>query len=167
MKTAKASFNQSPISNQIMAGVLSGQSPLTTQNSKKTSSGMTGLMLTSLIDAFCILVIFLLSQAQNTGTPLESQGKIQLPMSSYGETFSEGTTIRVVASPKGPLFYLGNQILEPKSLTSVLTNMKSKTSLIVQADRKIPFQDLNPIILAASHSGIEKFQFAVLPKDSK
>jgi biopolymer transport protein ExbD len=158
--------NSSPLQTASLKGILASQSALQSQAGNKKTAGLAGLMLTSLIDAFCILVIFLLSNANNTGSPIEAKGKIQLPASSRGEAFTEGTTLRVLQSGGGALYFVNDKPVNINQLTATLVNLKNKTSLIVQADKKIPFQDLNPIILAASHSGFEKFQFAVIPRDA-
>lgn len=122
------------------------------------------LALTSLIDAFSILVIFLLIQGPS-GHKEINLGDVKLPSVQKFTTLDEGITIRI---EKG-VYYINDTQLDPKNLVSALhearQSLDSTTkSLIVQADRRSEFNAINPIIQAGAQTGFEQIKFAVMPQ---
>lgn len=114
------------------------------------------LMLTSLIDAFSILVIYLLAG----GTELDSsrlKNLSKLPLSSQGTKIDEGLVIRV---EKDGRFFLGQQ---ETTLAELMTKFKGVgSSVVIEADRNTSFRMLSPLVAAASRVGLETFEFAVI-----
>ena len=137
------------------------------KSGKKKSHGANmeiALPLTSLIDAFCIIVIYLLIGTQSTGVETQISKGINLPQAVGGSTVDkEIATLRIEK---------GNYFLDEKQVT--LGNLAQKLSelkkaskdpveLMVQADTLMEYSDLDPLLKAGSEAGIEKLRFAVIP----
>jgi biopolymer transport protein ExbD len=122
------------------------------------------LPLTSLIDAFCIIVIYLLIGTQSGGVETQVSGKINLPNATSGTSVEkEVATLRIEK---------GNYFLDEKPVTlqnlgqklaELKKNSKDPVELMVQADTLMEYSDLDPLLKAGSEAGIEKLRFAVLP----
>jgi len=158
-------LNDSFLKNQISMSPLSSSSTLRPKGQKAKRPLLFTLTLTSLIDAFSILVIFLLSNYSTSSQPINLDGKIQLPMASKGSDLNLGTVIRVSEGH----FYIEDREVAPNDMPKRLFEIKHSAGgntvgnfLIIQADKKIMYESLSPIILAGSHAGFEKFSFAVL-----
>jgi biopolymer transport protein ExbD len=123
------------------------------------------LPLTSLIDAFCIIVIYLLIGTQATGVETQLPGKINLPLAEYGQTIDKAiATLRI---EKGH-YFLDEKLVARGSLGAKLAELKKNTTektieLMVQADTEMEYADLDPLLRAGSEAGIEKLRFAVIP----
>lgn len=126
------------------------------------------LPLTSLIDAFCIIVIYLLIGTQTTGIESQLPGKINLPNAEHGQTLEKSVaTLRI---EKGN-YFLDEKPVTRESLSAQLSELKKKTTqktseameLMVQADTQMEFAELDPLLRAGSEAGIEKLRFAVIP----
>ncbi len=145
----------------LLSGAISHQSRISQKKSRLKKSIIASLTLTSLIDAFSILVIYLLTNASNTQVPFDMRGGMQMPQAKLAEPLSYGSVIRVLNGE----YFVDQKKLSLAELPVKLRELKvqnPKETLIIQADRKLPFSQMNPIILAAAQAGIEKFQFAVL-----
>jgi biopolymer transport protein ExbD len=155
------------LKNRSLEGVLVRQSSLKPKGGKGKRALLFTLTLTSLIDAFSILVIFLLTSASNTGQPLDFRGKMQLPLTQVSEELGMGTVVRIESGR----YFVNEKELNvsqiPKALYDIkqlaVKNSDVNDALIIQADKAIQYAGLSPVILAASHAGFEKFRFAVLP----
>lgn len=121
------------------------------------------LPLTSLIDAFSIIVIYLLigTQAGNIEVPV---GDIKLPVAQQGTTVDKELPILKIEKKQ---FYLNNERVTLGNLEQKLAQLKKSSKeksveLMVQADQEMKFDELDPLIKAGSLAGIEKFKFAVI-----
>lgn len=125
------------------------------------------LPLTSLIDAFSIIVIYLLIGTQNgNGIEVKTSKGINLPMASQGTSLTKETAILKI--DKGS-YYLNDKVVSARSLTEKLSEFKKNSKekdveLLIQADTEMQFSDLDPLIKAGSLAGIEKLKFAVVPE---
>jgi biopolymer transport protein ExbD len=122
------------------------------------------LPLTSLIDAFCIIVIYLLIGTQSTGVESKIPGKMNLPTAEHSQAVEKQiATLRI---EKGN-YFLDEKPVERGSLGSKLSQLKKQSSenveLLVQADTNMEYADLDPLLRAGSEAGIEKLRFAVIP----
>ena len=153
------------LKHQSLQGSLIQQSQLKPKGGRRNRPLLFTLTLTSLIDAFSILVIFLLTSASNTGQPLDFRGHMQLPLSQRSDELGVGTVIRIVDGR----YYVNEKEVSVQQIPQLLYTIKKDSkatdmdSLIIQADRRVEYASLSPIILSASHAGYEKFKFAVLP----
>jgi biopolymer transport protein ExbD len=121
-----------------------------------------GLMLTSLVDAFSIMLLYLLCQNPGNGSTLELQKMERLPVAIKTSALNEGTMIRV----EGNQYFLGQEPIEEGALAARLQQKRATEggdpALIIQADRDADFAKLTSILRAASVSGYHQFKFAVL-----
>ncbi len=123
------------------------------------------LPLTSLIDAFSIIVIYLLIGTQGGGIEADTKGLMTLPTADSAMTIEvETPTLRI---EKGRYFINDEQVSE-RNLIAKLSEVKKasggkETALMIQADTKMKYSDLDPLIKAGSLAGIEKLKFAVVP----
>lgn len=147
--------------------VLKQSSVLNSQKGLKSKNKLdSAVLLTSLIDAFSILVIYLLVNF-NDGEALIVDPNIQLPSALQASLPSRHTVIKIV---NGQLFLEDNKINANK-LTSLLvkvqknlttTDSKSKHSIIIQSDKSELYKNINSIILASNHAGFSNIKFAVV-----
>jgi len=131
------------------------------------------LILTSLVDAFSIMLLYLLVQNTGNGSSLELLKSERLPTAVRAEALHEGTLVRF----DGKNYFLGEQPVEQIALGQKLQELhhqlanqnqgEKADSLIIQADRSVDFASLTPVIRAASLSGFNKFKFAVLQGESQ
>lgn len=155
----------------MKSGILKSQiknSPLQTQKrihasgaGSKSKNLLFSMNLTTLIDAFCILVIFLLSnmngQAQNLAL-----GKGQtLPTASVSEIMSSGIVVKLENNE----IFVDEEKVSTDDLVKALVDRKSaeKNALIVQADKNSDYDKISLILRAGGQAGYDKYAFAVLP----
>jgi biopolymer transport protein ExbD len=126
------------------------------------------LMLTSLVDAFSILVIFLI---MNTSANQESLDvdtkKLALPMATESQLIMQGVVVRV----DGNSYLVDKKPVAKSDLVATLKAMflassdAKKDGVIIVADKNMGYEDLSPVILAGSRAGFNKFKFAVIRKE--
>lgn len=123
------------------------------------------LLLTSLIDAFSIILLYLLVQNSGVESTLELDGVDRLPLATKIESIHNGTILKVDAGS----YYINDQAVPVSQLAAYLQKLKEQEgleesghSLIIQADRMTDFSGLGPVIRAGSIAGFNKFKFAVL-----
>lgn len=123
------------------------------------------LNLTTLIDAFCILVIFLLSNMNGQLQNIEIGKNMILPMAQQSDLLEQGLVVRL---EKEGFRVDEKRIADADQLTKTLVEMKSKkignNSIIIQADRQSDFSAISLVLRAAGIAGFEKYIFAVLPR---
>lgn len=158
--------SSSPIGHSPLASALDGSGMLRPKQKRARRAGVAGLMLTSLVDAFSILVIFLIMNNATSSESLNIGKKVQLPAVTEGGLIQEGINVRV---EDGRIFIeekpvdKGSLISTLKSLNQNATVAK-KEGLIIVADKALDYEDLNPVILAGSQAGFTKFKFAIIKK---
>lgn len=108
-------------------------SPLLSQSylfpkNKAAKKKNTGLIITSLVDAFSILVIYLLFGPSISGEAVNPEMNIQLPIAYASQLTDNETTIKV----KNKLYYLQNEVLTSAQLGPAL----KKLALVMQAQNK-------------------------------
>lgn len=159
------------ILSQQSRGVFGSGSPLLRQGrggSKKKDLGFS-INLTTLIDAFCILVIFLLANMNTQAENIDVSQKITLPSATQTELLTMGTVVKIEA---GIIFIDNKQVskeelvkalLEKRKASASETDEKKKDSLIIQADRQSDFDQIGDILRAGGQTGFTNYMFAVLP----
>ena len=170
-------MGQSVLQSQKSQGILSQMSPLAQKNQRRKSSELGfSLNLTTLIDAFCILVIFLLMNMNGQTQQVDVAQKISLPEATQNEIMENGLMVKV--QPDG--IYIDQVKLRPDQIPAHLIKLKSKSnldsktvsvedekkydSLIIQADKGADFEIIGDILRAAGQAGFSKYVFAVWPK---
>ena len=124
------------------------------------------LPLTSLIDAFSIIVIYLLIGTQNSGIEANIPSQLSLPQASHSQGVEKETAILRIE--KGN-YFLNDKQVQGSQLSDKLAELKKQSTeqnveLMVQADTEMKYADLDPLLKAGSQAGIEKLKFAVVPK---
>lgn len=122
------------------------------------------LPLTSLIDAFCIIVIYLLIGTQSQGVEGKIPGQMNLPTAESSQSLDKQiATLRI----ENGRYFLDEKPVERSSLGAKLSQLKKQATetveLLVQADTEMEYADLDPLLRAGSEAGIEKLRFAVIP----
>lgn len=128
---------------------------------RKEKSLFFSLNLTTLIDAFCILVIFLLSNMNGRVQNLKDSQSIVLPVAMMTEALGQGLVVRI---EQNTIFVDDKKTTESNLAKAILDAKKAdNSSLIIQADRKSDYQNIGLVLRAGGQAGYEKYVFAVLP----
>lgn len=157
----------SPLSQSALSSRLADQSMLRPGHGGRKRSMTAGLLLTSLVDAFSILVIFLIMSHGASQDVVNTGDKIQLPKAMDSQFIQSGIVVRIddgkfmVEDKEVGLSQLASQL---KTLNDGASAEK-KGGLVIVADRGLDYADLSPVILAGSNAGFTKFKFAVIRKD--
>lgn len=162
--------NQSVLLSQKSKSVLGSQSPLSQSSGKRGGKNLQfSINLTTLIDAFCILVIFLLSNMSTQAENVNISSKITLPSAKQSDLMSMGTVVKI----EGNELFVDDVAIQQKDLVANLvakqqsqlpeTEIKKKQALIIQADRESDFEIIGDILRAGGMAGFTNYMFAVLP----
>jgi biopolymer transport protein ExbD len=124
------------------------------------------LILTSLVDAFSIMLLYLLVQNTGNGSTIELTNATKLPVAVQSTALHDGTLVRL---SNGKMF-LGNEEIPAASLAArlqeelrkLVAKGNTEPALIFQADRDSDTSGLINVIRAGSVSGFHTFKFAVL-----
>ena len=135
---------------------------------KKTLAGV--LMLTSLIDAFSILVIYLLMSFSSSGEMSYINTNMELPQAETLERLNRYSLLRITKDS----YAVGEQIISVDKLVSSLLSLREKliqqhgkdsqniSIITLQADKEIKYSRLSSVIQACSQAGFSEIKFAVL-----
>lgn len=130
------------------------------------------LMLTSLIDAFSILVVYLLMFFSSTGEMTYVSSDIELPKAVSIERLDRYSILQV----KKEGYFVENRQLTRENLVPYLVELKrklnrsllqkgeadQKETITIQADKAVKYDRLSAVIQACSHAGFSNIKFAVL-----
>lgn len=138
------------------------------------------LMLTSMVDMFTLLVIFLLSNFSASGDLLLSAKDIKLPLAKATTELERAVVIAVSSStvavegekvgdteelmrsedPRIP--EMTDKLLERKRVvTQLMGPDKFKGDVIIQCDGEIDFKMVKKVMYSATEAGYGNFQYAV------
>lgn len=133
-------------------------------NSKR--SLVSALILTSLVDAFSILVIYLLVTTTGGNEQVKISGKVNLPTAATSDLAGQSLTIRI----QNKQFSIDDKVLNLNQVMDYLlaqTNSKDAAkSILIEADKSMSFETLSPVLMAAGKAGFVKVQFAVMQEGS-
>ncbi len=129
--------------------------------SGKEKSLFFSLNLTTLIDAFCILVIFLLSNMNGRVQNIQENQKIVLPVAIASDVLDQGLVVRIEENG----FFVDDKATTESDLAKALLGAKKSdtSSLIIQADRNSNYENIALVLRAGGQAGYEKYVFAVMP----
>jgi biopolymer transport protein ExbD len=153
-------LERSILKSQAFGGPLVGQSTLKPKGNQGKRSLMFVLTLTSLIDAFTIIVIYLLVNFGNPSQELKMG--LQLPEASRNDEISIGTTVSV---NQGHYFIEDKEVSLSdltKLFVGIVQSKSTDQNLIIQADKATDYDALSPVIMAGSQAGFNHFKFAVI-----
>lgn len=129
-------------------------------------------MLTSLIDAFSILVVYLLMFFSDTSELNYISDGLELPKARLIERLDR----YFILSVKKEGYFVEDKKLSSDELVSYLFSLKKKLeqsqlsytskdhkqTITIQADKSISYKKLSPLIQACSQVGFSHIKFAVL-----
>jgi biopolymer transport protein ExbD len=164
-------IKQNVISATALSSPLLSASFLNPQGKRWKKGLAADLLLTALIDAFSILVIFLLMNFSSNGEILFMSKKMELPKAALGEALDRNPVVKV---EDGKVF-LEDKALTADTLIEELLNLRKNFKathpgeeipgvITVQADRRTKYEALNQIVLACAHAGFSDLKFAILMK---
>lgn len=154
----------SPLSRTQLGSRLGSTSKIKPVGGGHRRTMFASLMLTSLVDAFSILVIFLIMNHSANQEVVNVGEHVTLPKAQESQLIMSGVVVRI---EDGKYFVedkavsMGQLIGELKHLNQTVETAK-KEGLILVADRSLDYADLSPVILAGSQAGFTKFKFAVV-----
>ena len=134
--------------------------PNTGREKKKAVAQLT---LTSLVDCFTILVIYLLVATHIGGEEIQMPKDVQLPVATHADSYNNGTSI---AYSKGK-YLVDEKEVSLGQLVSALEalGVEDKKFLNILADKKTDFEDLNAAVLAGLQAGYKQIRFVVKQED--
>ena len=138
----------------------------------KRKRAVATLMLTSLIDAFSILVVYLLMFFSSTGEMSYVSSDIELPKAASIERLDRYSILQI----KKEGYFVEDRELTKGNLVSYLVDLKKrlnqsplqeeesdqKETITIQADKTVKYDRLSAVIQACSHAGFSNIKFAVL-----
>lgn len=146
---------------------------------KQGKSDTTGMMLTSLMDIFIVLVLYLLV-SQGTGVEIEPPPHLKLPLSGVDTAPRQsvvivlsGTDVRIQDQPVVSMAeVVASDELEITPIRQAIERIKAdaerrqdqagvSTEVTIVADESVPFKVLKKIMLSSSNAGYGKISFAV------
>ena len=138
-------------------------SPLNEKNTKSKAGINPALLLTSLIDVFAILVIYLLVSTSDPSLSIDSTVLGELPQANEFSELMSGFVIKI----EGKSFLIDNKKVSLRTIRRKLEDIKvpeGKTkSVIIVSSKKQQFRKISPLINLAAEAGITSIKFAVLP----
>lgn len=141
-------------------------------NSKKDMT--TPLLLTALVDAFSILVIFLLVQVTASQAPFDPSETIHLPKASAvdGDKSAASGSLSVLSIENGQYVVDGKKVARQALAATLKAKReavqaagKSEFRLVIQADEKADADFMGPLLLATAEAQVSKLEFAVQEVD--
>lgn len=162
-------ISNSIIKQTAMASPVRQASLLAPKGGKSIHELATPLMLTSLVDAFSILVVYLLMNFSTTGELLYVSKDMVLPQAIEATELQRDTIVKV----ENEKYYIEQEEVTEQSLVAKLLERREVFQkerpgqefpgvIIVQADKRTPYKLLNSIVLAGAHTGYSEIKFAVI-----
>lgn len=163
--------SQSVLHETALQTVVGSQSYIHPKHGKWSRVLAADLLLTALIDAFSILVIFLLMSFSSTGDMLFIGKGQELPKASLAESLERNPVVKL----QDGKIYLEEKEVGVEALVESFLALRKQFKethpgaeypgiLMIQGDRRLKYEELNQVILAASHAGFSDIRFAVLMK---
>ncbi|MEK7356042.1 MAG: biopolymer transporter ExbD [Bdellovibrionota bacterium] len=129
------------------------------------------LLLTALIDAFSILVIFLLMNFSSSEESIFLSKGMEIPSAAMGEMLERQPVVKV---DQGKIFLEEKEVTADGLVGELLALRKRFTEtrpgeefpgiITILGDRRLKYEMLNSIVLASSQAGFSDIKFAVVSK---
>lgn len=135
------------------------------KNSKKKRSMAIPLILTSLVDAFCMIMVYLML-ATNMDSSVEVSPGVELPSAQRAEQIQESPVVTIWKSE----YFFESQKLSFEQLKAKLHSRKDlfhqKKKAIVEADHGTPYAKIEPVMALMSELEVESIQLAVVTQET-
>jgi biopolymer transport protein ExbD len=165
-------MNQSVLTDTAMQSPLGTASVIGPKHSKWKRNLAADLLLTALIDAFSILVIFLLMSFSSTGEILFINKDTELPSAQKAEVLEPHPVVKL---EEGRFILDKDKFESGDGLFNALLELRKKFNearpgeempgvITVQADRRVKYETLNSVVVACAQAGFSDIRFAVLMK---
>ncbi len=159
------------LGNSVQGSIIGASSVLSPKSARMKRNVLADLLLTALIDAFSILVIFLLMNFSSSGELLMIDKGMQLPDSTQAEFLERFPVVKV---EDNKLFLEGKEVTAD-TLTAEFLELRKKHHEIhgnaeypavvtIQADRRMKYEQISQVVAAASQAGFSEMKFAVVMK---
>ena len=130
-----------------------------------------GHNLTSLVDCFAIILVYLLLATSFGEISMDIPKDMQLPKASEAQSLQSDYMVQVRKNE----FIVDGQKVRVDQLAEILKKKadsiqpeEGKTkSLVIQADRKMNYGEINPLVMVSLQAGFQELQFAVTKEDDK
>lgn len=134
------------------------------QRKRKTQSSerrirIVSLSLTSMVDMFAILVIFLLTNTETVSQWIEVSQAVQLPRARHVESPSQGQTITLTQEK----LLVGSTKVGWDNLGDHLKAFSKDTLLNVVAHEELPYGTIKKVLSSCQSAGFDKINLAVQP----
>ena len=163
--------SQSVLHETALHSMIGAQSLINPKHGKWKRNIVADLLLTALIDAFSILVIFLLMSFSSAGDLLSIGKGQELPKASRADQLERNPVVKL---EEGKIFVESKEVTQDTLVAALLEMRKQFTDthpgeeypgiVTIQGDRRLKYEQLNSIVLAASHAGFSDIRFAVVMK---
>lgn len=147
---------------------IGGASIIAPKGSKLKKNLVAGVILTSLVDAFSILVIYLLLSFSSSGEILILSKDMELPTAMQTIELERKTLVKIEKEK----YFIDDEEVPSSALVAKLLeirqNLKKENPeleeypITLQADRRIEYKWVNQVIQASSHAGFNEIKFAVI-----
>ena len=165
-------LTRSVLNESAIGTAIGSMSILNPKGAKWKRSLFADLLLTALIDAFSILVIFLLMNFSSSGEILFINKGVELPNAAQVDVLERNTVVRV---DQGKFFVEDKEMADQNAMIQELLDTRKewatthpdeefKGIITIQADKKTKYESLNSIVLAMAHTGFSEIRFAVVTK---
>lgn len=126
-------------------------------------SAVAQLTLTSLVDCFTILIVYLLVATHIGGQEIHMPKGLELPVAQTTQSYETGVTVSYVRGN----YVIDDKVISLRELTSKLeANPEDKKEFLnIVADKKAEFEDLNSAVLAGMQAGFKQIRFVVKQED--
>lgn len=163
-------MNRSLLSQTAVQSPLATASVLGPKQSRWRRVLAADLLLTALIDAFSILVIFLLMSFSSTGEMLFINKTTELPSAQKAEIIERYPVVKL---DEGKFFLESDEYADGNGLFQALLELRKKfletrpgetmpEIITVQADRRVKYETLNQVVVACAQAGFSDIRFAVI-----
>ncbi len=160
---------QSILEQTSFASTLESTSTLNPKGGGFKKNLVQAVMLTSLVDAFSILVVYLLMSYSSSGEIMYISKDMVLPQAEQSDILNR----QIIIKFEDGKYYIENEEVPKNNVFATLLKMKidfkakypeldSENKIIIQADKNEKFIDLNLIIHASAQAGFEEIMFAVV-----
>ena len=157
------------IKTSALSSVIGESSVLAPKSERHKREVHAELLLTALIDAFSILVIFLLMSFSSAGEVVVPGKGMELPNAQMGELLDRQPVVKV---EEGKVFVEDKEVAV-NGLVPALLDLRKKFQatrpneefpgiITILGDRRLKYEVLNNIVLASSQAGFSDIKFAVI-----